>query len=110
MTGLDYLQIGGRVRKLREQRLMTQEQLAEQLDVSIKFVRDIETGAKGMSLKTLDRLSKCLLVSTDSILYGGDAEPCSAEIMYLMRICPPEKQRFAADLLRAFVKSHNGEP
>ena len=109
MTGLDYLQIGGRVRKFREQRLMTQEQLAEQLDVSIKFVRDIETGAKGMSLKTLDRLSKCLLVSTDSILYGREGEPDYADVMYLMRICPREKQRFAAELLRAFVSSHNDE-
>ena len=107
MQELDYLQIGSRIRKKREECMMTQEQLAEQLNVSVKFVRDIETGAKGMSLRTLCRLSQFLMLSTDSILYGGETDIDFTEIIHLMRICPPDKQKYAAELLRAFVKSHS---
>jgi len=106
MSELDQLQIGSRIRKFREEGMMTQEQLAEALGVSVKFVRDIETGAKGMSLKTLDRLSKCLMVSTDSILYGSDSDIDYGEIIHLMKLCPPDKQKYAAELLKAFVRSH----
>ena len=107
MKELDYIEIGGRIRKSREDNLLTQEQLAEMLNVSVKFVRDIETGAKGMSLKTLNSLSNSLMLSTDYILYGGDAALDYGEIMHLMRMCPASKQRYAFDMLKAFVRSHS---
>ena len=68
------MEIGARIRKKREAQLLTQEKLAEMLDVSIKFVSDIELGAKGMSLKTLNKLSQILLVSADYI--APPTKPC----------------------------------
>ena len=106
MKELDYIEIGSRIRKSREENLLTQENLAEMLNVSVKFVRDIETGAKGMSLKTLNNLSKTLMLSTDYILYGGDEAVDYGEIIHLMRMCPASKQRYAFDILKGFIRSH----
>ncbi|MBR1382692.1 MAG: helix-turn-helix transcriptional regulator [Ruminococcus sp.] len=104
MNELNMIEIGGRIRKSREGLLMTQERLAELIDVSVKFVSDIELGAKGMSLKTLNRLSSSLLVSTDYILYGSE-EGDFGEFLTLLRKCPPDKRRYAEDILKDFVRA-----
>ncbi|MBQ6675179.1 MAG: helix-turn-helix transcriptional regulator [Ruminococcus sp.] len=104
MNELNMIEIGGRIRKSRESIMMTQEMLAEKLDVSVKFISDIELGAKGMSLKTLNKLSAVLLVSTDFILYGN-TEGEFGEFLMLLRKCPPEKRSGAEDILKAYVRA-----
>lgn len=68
------LEIGNRIRMRREELNITRNQLADMLDVTTKFCSDIELGAKGMSLKTLVKLSEILYVSTDYILFGNQEE------------------------------------
>ena len=104
MSELNLIEIGGRIRKSREGLMMTQERLAELLDVSVKFVSDIELGAKGMSLKTLNKLSANLLVSTDYILYGSN-EGDVGEFLMLIRKCPKDKRKYAEDILKDFVRA-----
>ena len=41
---LDYSIIGSRIRKARQSKEITQEQLAEKLDVSVAFISRIERG------------------------------------------------------------------
>lgn len=64
---MDWIAIGKRIRQQREYMGLTREQFAEQIDVTPKFCSDIETGAKGMSIPTLCRISKVLRLSTDYI-------------------------------------------
>ncbi len=49
---------------------ITRDKLAEAIDVTPKFVQDIEYGNKGMSTETLARLSEVLGLTTDYILKG----------------------------------------
>lgn len=62
--------IGRRVRFKRESMGMTRDKLAEAINVTPKFVQDIEYGNKGMSVETLAKMSKLLELSTDYILKG----------------------------------------
>lgn len=94
MNELNMIEIGQRIRKSRESLMLTQEALAERLDVSVKFISDIELGAKRMSLKTLNKLTVDLLVSADHILYGS-SEGESGEFLMPLRKCPPDKRQFA---------------
>lgn len=105
MNELDTVKIGNRIRKNRESMLLTQEKLAEMLGVSVKFIGDIESGAKGMSLKTLNKLSNCLLVSTDYILYGEDKHEEFGEILRLLKKCPDNKLPYAIDILKVYIRS-----
>jgi transcriptional regulator with XRE-family HTH domain len=45
--------IGRRIAELRVARNITQEELAERLDVSVGYVRQVEGGAKNLSVRSL---------------------------------------------------------
>ena len=49
---------------------LTQEQLAEQMDVSIQMISNLERGIKAIRIDNLIRLSEIPNVSTDYILTG----------------------------------------
>lgn len=49
---------------------MTREQLAEALDVSQKFIGDIECSSKGLSLSRFCKLIQVLELSADDLLLG----------------------------------------
>ena len=51
-----YQDIGKRIAKLRKENKMTQSQLAEILDISVKHVSEIERGITCLSLEKLNLL------------------------------------------------------
>ncbi len=67
---VDNIATGRRLRIKREALGMTRDRLAEEIEVTPKFIQDIEYGAKGMSTETLVRLSEALDLTTDYILKG----------------------------------------
>lgn len=64
--------VGQRIRELREMHDYTRETLAEKVDISGKFLYEIETGKKGFSAEVLGRLSDELSVSCDYIIFGEE--------------------------------------
>jgi len=67
---LDYKAIGVRVKNFRKERNLTQEKLAELIDVSVPYMSNIETGKKKLSMKVLVNLSCALDVTPDELLLG----------------------------------------
>ena len=65
---MDKLTMGDRIKEVRKKRKMTQEQLAECLDVSVEFVGQIERGIKLPSMQVFIKLIKTLNVSADYLL------------------------------------------
>ncbi len=99
---MDWGSIGMRIRKQREQFGYTREQFAEMLNVTPKFCADIELGNKGMSVQTLCKISDILKLSTDYILFGTTQQEYSFSSQLLQR-CTPTEQKYAEDILKAFV-------
>lgn len=60
---------GGRLKKVREQRQLTQEQFADELGISVSAYKKLESGENGISTKRLRKL-KTMNISSDYILYG----------------------------------------
>ena len=60
---MDYFDLGRRVKDLRRQQNMTQEELAEKLEISASFLGHIERGTRIASLETLVKL--CQVLDTD---------------------------------------------
>jgi len=60
--------LGEHIRKLRLQKGLSQEALAEGADIHRNFLSEIERGKKGMTLETLFRLSRALDVTPQSIV------------------------------------------
>ena len=63
-------QIGERICERRKQLHLTQEQLAEMMNVSIQMISNLERGNKAIKIENLIRISEILKVSTDYILFG----------------------------------------
>ena len=61
---------GKNVSRLRNQHNLTQEQLAEKIDVSVRYMQSIEAGEYWPSLPTLSLLKKALKCSWDELLAG----------------------------------------
>ena len=74
------IQIGEQVRIAREQAKLTQEALAEKIEVSPQYVSDLERGVVGISIPTLKRACVALGVSSDQILFGTVSENRNAAI------------------------------
>ena len=68
---MDYKDLGNRVRTVRRQQSLTQEQLAEKVGISASFLGHIERGTRVASLETLVALSNALGVGVDYLLAGS---------------------------------------
>ena len=59
--------LGQRIQKYRKQSGLTQDQLAEKVRLSAKFIQFIETGNRIPSLKTVYRIAKALGVKVQDL-------------------------------------------
>ncbi len=65
---------GLRIRSLRMQMHLTQEQLAERVDTSRDNLANIETGRRGTSVELLARLSEVFGCSIDYLVFGREEQ------------------------------------
>ena len=63
-------EVGKRIRKIREEKEMTREELANKAEITMKFLYEVESGKKGLSAKTLLKIATALSISCDYILLG----------------------------------------
>ena len=66
------IEFGKRIKNLRTDRNITQDQLAEELNISCRHLRNIENGAKASSYDILLTISELFNVSTDYLLKGNE--------------------------------------
>lgn len=71
MLQIDLASIGKRISAERKRNNITQEQLAEKMNVSIQMISNLERGNKAIKINNLLNLSQILGVSTDYILTGN---------------------------------------
>ena len=68
---VDYKLIGERIQRVRKSRGMTQEIMAEKLDVSIGYVSQVERGITKISLDLLAAISSILDCDVASLISGS---------------------------------------
>ena len=91
-------EIGKRIQNRRKQLGLTQEQLADEMNVSVQMVSNLERGNKSIRIDNLLRLCQLLSVSTDYILTGKEnASDISALAQQIAAL--PEKEKAMIRLL-----------
>ena len=103
MYELDFKEIGSRIKNQREFLGYTRDYMSEQLSVSVNFCRDIEIGAKGMSIQTLVKISSILKLSLDYIVFGEEPDNNGTPLLLMVNSCKPEKRKYAEDILKTFL-------
>lgn len=67
------IDIGERLRSVREGMHMTREEFSEKIDITDSFLGQIERGERSLSAKTLKKVVKYTGVSADFLLFGKDS-------------------------------------
>ena len=70
----DDIEIGERLRGIREGMHMTREKFSEKIDITDSFLGQIERGERSLSVKTLKKVVKYTGVSADYLLFGNNSQ------------------------------------
>jgi len=62
--------MGKRLKAERKKYHLTQENIAEMLDISVKHYSEVERGITGLSIENIIKISNILNVTTDYLLKG----------------------------------------
>ncbi len=80
MTALELKNIGLRIAKRRRQIGLTQETLAEKMNVSVQMISNVERGNKAVKIENLIKISDILGITADYILKGSEARQNRSEL------------------------------
>ena len=106
---LNRVEMGKRIRERRELLKMSRDELARRLDVTSKFIADLE---KGASVKNLYRLKQILGVSVDYLMDGNpsnqnETEPrkmLNENIMGSLSVCNVKQLRVMEQIARLYIE------
>lgn len=106
---MDYYKIGQKVRKYRKALNMSQEQLAEFINISVTHMSHIETGNTKLSLPVLVKLANVLDVKTDDLLFDNPPEKDISvkEIKETLESCTPREAKIIAETVKNLKISLN---
>ena len=105
---IDYKSIGRRIKAARISLDMTQERLAEKVNLSPSHLSNIETGTTKVSLPTLVKLANALDVSVDGLLADSVVQSKAVfeqDIQSILSDCDNYEIRVIADIAAATKKT-----
>lgn len=105
MTRQQQLLFGERLRKRRKALHYTQEYVAEQVGITLRFYQTIERGEKSVSLDTLIALRKTLTISMDYLLLGELPSSCENPITEILSALTPSQREDAAKILALYASA-----
>lgn len=83
---MDYVALGNRIKNKRLENNLTQEQLAESVDISAVYVGQIERGDRHMTIDTLVKIANVLHVSIEELLKDSTINNTNARLRELVNI------------------------
>lgn len=101
---MDILQLGKRIRELRLEQGLTQEELAGAAELSVSYLSHIERGVKKASLATVIQLAAVLQTSVDSLLEAAcasDTEELAPDVYSLLQDCSEFERQVIFEISRA---------
>jgi len=111
---ISYAAIGERVRKLRQERGLTQTELAVSLGTTQTAISEVERGNRGLTVQQVVKLGRELHATPDQILgeprrNGKEDEDGGAKLMRRVRRIQKlsaSKQRAVIKILDGFLQAH----
>lgn len=96
--------LGNRIRTVRQRRGITQEQLAEKVDISTNFMSLIENG-RNMSVETLVKIAEALGVTVDYLLSDTielDSDIIMVQISQSLSTLNDEEKMFFLNVIKQY--------
>ena len=83
---MDYNALGARIKNKRLEQNLTQEQLAEKVELSAVYIGQIERGERKMTIETLVKLANSLNSSIEELLKDSTSSNVNARLNELVNI------------------------
>ena len=109
---VDYSIIGSRIKEARLSKNMTQEELADKIDVSVTFLSRVERGNSQINLKRLNELCDFLDISEGYVLDGTSSNSdmyLKKEFNDILKKLSPEKQRLVYRIAQVIAEESTEE-
>jgi len=104
--------IGQRIRVLRKQMLLTQEELAERAEMSHQYLAQVERGQRNASVASIQQIAAALGVSLEDIFRFPHNRPLAeideqlvSSLTLLLAKASPRSKKLALAILREIVAS-----
>ena len=97
---MNYFEIGQKIRKYRKEKGLSQEQLAEKVNISVTHMSHIETANTKLSLPVLVDIASVLQVQTDELLFDNKPQGATALLMQIVSDCTPEQIEMIVELAK----------
>ena len=100
---VNYVLIGARIKEYRQHKNLTQEMLAELIEMSPGYISLIETGKKKASLETLLAICRALSITLNELLTGNQIPldtDYNLEIAELMSECNEYERRIVYEIMK----------
>ena len=110
---IDYLDIGERIRSERLKQKISQEKLAEMVEVGTTHISHIETGNTKLSIRVFIAIINALNISSDELLrnhIGKAKHIFDGEIAEIIDDCSDEEARIITDTAKALKISLRRKP
>ena len=101
----DDIDIGERLRGIREGMQMTREEFSEKIDITDSFLGQIERGERSLSVKTLKKVVKYTGVSADYLLFGNNSQ--NETIQKINNILTVNSNNLTSDFIYHIVMCSN---
>ena len=103
---LDYSIIGSRIKQARIAKNLTQEDLANQIDISVAFLSRVERGNSHINLKRLNQICNLLEVSEGYVLNRSSSDSenyLEEDFALLLKSVPPKTQKLIYNVAKTIV-------
>jgi len=102
---MDRIILGNRIREERMRIGLTQEQLAEYIDVSTTYIGFIERGERSVTLEKLVLLADCFKVPIDSLLHEKkqSADTKEKHLLFLWSLASPDERELILSIINVIV-------
>jgi len=107
---MDSKTLGSNIRKYRIAKGLTQDQAAEQCNLSANYFRQIELGNKTPQLKTFITIAEVLEASANNLLAGiisNEDEPLTNELVTKIYELPANKRKLVLAQIDSLLSSLN---
>lgn len=109
---LEMMAIGNKIRQLREEKGLNQEQLAELAGKSVNTIKNIESGKHEPDLKTLRAMAKALSVKVTSLLdeaHSASTQDLLEGMLETVREFDEEERKALVTVLEGLVLKHQAK-
>lgn len=103
---LDNKALGNRIKEEREKIHITQQNLAEVLNISTYYLGRIERGERNVSLEKLVGIASYFNISLDYLVFGNSAktnENNFTELYELLDKCSEKEKEVLSDVIKALI-------